>query len=158
MKKIPLRNSQKEIEAYALVDDEDFRLLGGFKWYKTAPKGYAGRTITIGGVKSTIHLHRAILWCPAGHVIDHVNRNTLDNRRKNLRIATRSQNLLNSKIPTTNSSGTKGVYWSHHQTKPWRAQIQWKGKTIRLGYFKTIEEASEARKAEALRISQGFGK
>lgn len=78
------------------------------------------------------------VW-PRG-LIDHKNGNSLDNSIDNLREATFAQNSQNSKKPATNTSGYKGVYFSHHANK-WRAQISVNGRTKNLGYFYTKEEA-----------------
>jgi hypothetical protein len=76
-------------------------------------------------------------------VCDHINRDKLDNRIVNLREATQSLNVCNSKMPKTNTSGVKGVTWIKHR-KRWRAKIGFDGKHYELGRgFKTIEEAAK---------------
>lgn len=73
--------------------------------------------------------------------LDHRNGNKKDNRIKNLREATVSQNGGNRKINRNNSCGYKGVIW-HKRNKRWLAKIQYKNKVIYLGYFKIIEDAA----------------
>ena len=70
--------------------------------------------------------------------IDHINRNKLDNRRSNLRIATKSQNGLNREESV-------GVSWRKERNK-WRARITINGKEQFLGHFNNWEEAIQARK------------
>ncbi len=74
--------------------------------------------------------------------VDHKNRNGLDNRRANLRIATPSQNNANSKIPINNTSGFKGVAF---RKKKWEAYIMVNQKKIHLGRFLAKELAAAAR-------------
>ena len=77
--------------------------------------------------------------------IDHINHNTLDNRRKNLRKVTISQNSMNRKVMSTNSSGITGVRW-HKATQKWQADLCINKKTIYLGIYSNIEDAIKARK------------
>ena len=75
---------------------------------------------------------------------DHINGDKLDNRIANLREATQSLNMCNSRIPKTNTSGIKGVSWIKSK-KRWRAKIGFDGKCYELGRgFKTKEEAAKA--------------
>jgi hypothetical protein len=76
--------------------------------------------------------------------IDHKNRNKSDNRIKNLRKATRSQQLQNASIKTNNTSGVHGVNWSVHNSK-WLVRIRANGKRIFVGYYDALEEAKSAR-------------
>lgn len=76
-------------------------------------------------------------------LIDHQNRNKLDNKISNLRLATKSQNAQNAKTPVTNKSGHKGVSWCNKEKK-WRSCIKINQKFISLGYFSEIEKASAA--------------
>lgn len=75
--------------------------------------------------------------------IDHENGIRSDNRFSNLRKATPSQNMWNSRRPRSNTSGYKGVSWSKALGK-WQAQISKHGKRRGLGYFATKEEAHRA--------------
>lgn len=74
-------------------------------------------------------------------VIDHLDRNRLNNRIENLRASSKSENAMNGGIPTDNTSGVRGV--APHSNKGWRAYL--KGKHI--GVFPTIEQAAAARAA-----------
>jgi hypothetical protein len=90
-------------------------------------------------------LHRIIMGDPEGLVIDHINRNPLDNRRENLRIVSIQENTMNQGISKNNKSGVAGVY-RHKKNDKWAAQINIKNKRIFLGIFDTLEDARKARK------------
>jgi hypothetical protein len=78
---------------------------------------------------------------PGSHEIDHINRNPSDNRPCNLRLCTRGQNNLNTKVKRSNTSGIRGVSYDPSSIKnPWRAYLRQK----RLGHFATKEEAEQA--------------
>lgn len=77
--------------------------------------------------------------------IDHINGDRTDNRLKNLRTVTKSENAKNMAISKRNKSGTIGIYWAGHARK-WRAEIMSGGKRRHLGYFTDIASASAARK------------
>lgn len=106
--------------------------------------------IRIGGVNFKAH---RLAWLfvhgemPNGH-LDHINRIRNDNRIKNLRIATPSQNIGNSKMPSTNSSGVKGVSWCA-KAKKWIAFIAVNSRNRNLGSYETIQEAAAAYKGAA---------
>jgi hypothetical protein len=86
--------------------------------------------------------------------IDHINGTRDDNRLRNLRAATRSENNANAPRPSDNTSGVKGVYW-REGPKKWMAAIGSGGKQIFIGHFDTIAEAAAARRASATKL---FGK
>ena len=144
----------------ALVDDEDFEELNKYKWCAhkpgTASTYYAMRAISviINGKRKQkmIDMHRQILGFPKG-MIDHINRNGLDNRKKNLRICTRSTNRLNSKIRKDNKSGFRGVCW-YKQTKKWVAHIA--QPRITIGYFDDVIEAAKAYDKKAIELYGDF--
>jgi len=94
------------------------------------------------GKQKGVLLHRHLTNCPNGLQVDHVNHDTLDNRIKNLRIVTLSQNLQNLKgAYKNNTSGIRGV---DKKDGRWRARIQVNKKPIHLGYFDNEHEAEKA--------------
>ena len=95
----------------ALVDDRDYGYLMQWKWYahKSYDAFYVRRNIPVNGKEKDKRMHRIIMCVPKGMFVDHINHNTLDNRRENLRICTQSQNSHNAVLSTRNSSGYKGV-------------------------------------------------
>ena len=94
-----------------------------------------------------IQLHRFIVDAPEGMIVDHIRgeQSRTDNRKRNLRFATVSQNGQNRKRGANNSSGVVGVY-KHKPTNTWRAYICISNHNIWLGSFNDIEEAIKARK------------
>src|SRR4051812_44709094 len=79
---------------FAIVDDADFDWLNQYKWFVTQD-GYASHWRYIDGVRTNFKMHKMILEVPEGFLVDHKNQNTFDNRRDNLRQATRAQNNTN---------------------------------------------------------------
>lgn len=92
-------------------------------------------------------------WPPDDYDVDHVNGNRADNSAANLRLATRSQNIANSRRSRVNTSGAKGVTWNARD-KVWQAQIRVNGKRIALGRYQHLETAADAYRAAA---SKYFG-
>ena len=89
----------------------------------------------------TILLHRFITNCPDNMVVDHINHNTLDNRRCNLKVCTIFDNNNNTIM---NTSGVTGVHYRKDCNK-WYAHIRINKKRIHLGSYNSKEEAIEAR-------------
>lgn len=123
-----------------IVCDCHAYLLGSRKWqYRSS--GYAGLTTYLPVKRRrAIFLHRLIIGAGKGQIVDHINRNRLDNRCSNLRIVTNQQNTLNSGKRKTNTSGYKGVT-KHKRSGLWQAQAMLNGKKFYFGQFKTIQEA-----------------
>ena len=70
-----------------------------------------------------LSLHRFLTDCPQGMVVDHINGNTLDNRRENLRVCTQKENVRNQhKLAKNNKSGYRYIHW-HKRDKKWIVQI-----------------------------------
>lgn len=143
----------KEIELtkgkFALVDDGDYEMLMKWCWYFTST-GYAANK---GGVDRgrIVYMHRYIVDCPEGMVVDHIDGDKLNNHRGNLRIVTASQNLMNTKrLRKGAKSVFKGVSAASTKGK-WRAYIKAYGKYEHLGHFNTEEEAAIAYDAAALK-------
>lgn len=123
---------------YAIIDLADVQLIGEYKWT------YDGR-YAVAQVNSRLtYMHHFLLGHPTeGLVIDHINRNKLDNRRSNLRQTTRQVNGLNAdRKPTL--SGHVGVTWDAQRAK-WYAQIRVRGTTYNLGRYDQLDEAITAR-------------
>lgn len=94
--------------------------------------------------KGKVHkVHRLIFLLEHGYMpkeIDHINGDRQDNRLKNLREVTRSQNQCNRFVLTNNTSGYAGVSW-HKKSKSWVVRLMKDGKTKAIGYFKDLELA-----------------
>jgi hypothetical protein len=87
-----------------------------------------------------ILLHRYIMSAPDGLEVDHINGNTLDNRKSNLRICQHKENMRNVKLRRTNRSGYKGVSFDVRRNK-WKARITLNSRENFLGYFETPQGA-----------------
>lgn len=96
----------------------------------------------INGRNVTCYLHRVIMNAPPGVQVDHINGDTLDNRRCNLRLCTHKENGHNRKLQG-GTSKFKGVTW-HKRDRKWQAGIRHNGKQIHLGYFNDDVEAARA--------------
>lgn len=142
MKQIPLSRG-----LFAIVDDNDYDNLMQWKWYVSGKYAARNRSIVGGKSRKIILMHRQIMGNPASW-IDHKNRNTLDNRRNNLRICTGSQSNMNKSVRKTSAHQIKGVSWNYNKRgsdkKPYRARIFLNGKERHLGFFSTKEAAGEA--------------
>jgi hypothetical protein len=92
---------------------------------------------------------------PGFKEVDHIDRNPLNNKAENLRIATRSENARNKGIPANNASGKKGVTWCK-RTKRWMAQIGHCKKTVFLGRFKSFGDAVAARDHASKKLHESF--
>lgn len=142
---------------FATVGPKDYTYLMQWKWCyaKDYDAGYAVRTDRINGQR-TLRMHRVVLERMGFKDFaesDHINRNGLDNRRGNLRPATRSQNVYNRGKQKSNTSGYIGVSWSEGK---WRAYIRTGGKLIHLGYFDDPKEAARVRDKAALKYHGEF--
>lgn len=138
MKTIPLTKGKS-----AIVDDSDFEWASKWKW-SCAANGYAVRTPMENGVQRSIFLHREIMQPASGEVVDHINGDTLDCRRENMRVCTNAENSRNRKKPITGkTSKYKGVCWNKNAGK-FIAQIGVNGKAKYLGLFEREEEAAMA--------------
>ena len=127
----------------ALIDTEDVDAVRTYKWSLNADNYVKAKKNN-----KTIYLHRLIMD-PDDMFVDHINHNTLDNRKSNLRICTHQQNMNNRTIPKNNSSGFKGVSWNK-ATGKWTAYIYTNKKKNNLGCYDNIEDAIEARRQAEL--------
>lgn len=140
MKKIKLSRGK-----FAIVDDEDFEFLSQWKWHCTT-LGYAarGKHIKVSKNKYTnqmILMHREIIAADKNVITDHINGNTLDNRKKNLRSCTRAQNGCNRNKISKSKYRFKGISFDKRYNT-WQAHITINGKKKHLGSFKTDSAAA----------------
>lgn len=110
----------------------------------TEPKFYIATNYMPDTGKSEL-MHRWVINAPKSYIVDHINQDTLDNRKKNLRICTHSNNASNSKHYVNNTSGYKGVKWNKKVGK-WMAYLMINRRHKTLGYFDNIEDAVACRK------------
>lgn len=131
----------------ALVDAEDYDQLMKYNWHVSS--GYAKRSEVRNGKIVVIPMQRQIMGEPENMLVDHINHDKLDNRRCNLRVATRTQNLRNRAKWILKTSKYKGVDY-YKRIKRWRARIEVNGKNVHIGSYRTQEEAALAYNNAAL--------
>ncbi len=146
----------------SLVDASDFDWLNRWKWRATWANNtqsfyatrYARQAENCGSVVS---MHRAILELGYGDKRqgDHINHDTLDNRRSNLRLATQSQNMHNKRVYSNNRTGLKGVSADHGRYK---ARIKTNGTIITLGWSDTAEGAHALYREACVKYFGEFAK
>lgn len=136
----------------AIVDDEDFAHLSRWSWHRDR-SGYARR----GGTYRVSMMHRLVSAAEKGVEVDHVNGNPLDNRRENLRFATRGENARNVGPLPFRKHGLpyKGISKSRDG---WGAFISIHKRQIYLGRFPTPEEAAAAYDRAAMSMFGAFAR
>lgn len=130
-----------------LIDNEDIPKIEGFYWH--SQRGYAITRKMKDGSRTSLYMHRLIMDADHSDVVDHKNHNTLDNRRRNLRITTYSCNSGNSKINSRNTSGYKGVTFFKDR-RLYGASVTVQGQRHYLGFFDNPLEAAKAYDIAAL--------
>lgn len=138
---------------YVDADDYD-KFVDGYSFYSN--HGYVHYSSCKDGLNSKI-LHRLIMGEPEGMDVDHIDGDSLNNRKSNLRICTHQQNGMNQKIRNTNKSGVKGVSRDNHRNM-WRADICVDGKNLSLGRFKNFDEAVRVRKEAEIKYFGEFNR
>lgn len=151
---------------FAIVDDEEHERLSQWKWH-AMPNGsgqfYAARRSRISDGRrpnepqKLILMHRLIASVPIDLVTDHINGDTLDNRRSNLRCATHTQNMQNRAKKRRSASRFKGVTWDRERMK-WVAVLQADSTVHFLGRFEREEDAGLAYAAAAERFFGEFNR
>ena len=132
----------------------DFPMVCEYRWSIKKDKNTFYARTSIHNPDKTLFMHQLIL--PNTRIIDHINRNGLDNRRSNLRVADNVINGLNGNIRKNNTSGFSGVSFhigDNNKKNPWTARLKIRRKDEYLGCYATPEEASvvvEKRRAEVI--------
>jgi hypothetical protein len=123
------------------IDRTDYETVKDLCWRKDVD-GYIVSTVN----RKSLYLHRYLMNAEDGMVVDHINHDTADNRRTNLRVVTQSQNMQNAVVSTRNTSTVPGVNWDEKMHK-WHARINFNKQTVELGYYSDFFDAVAARKA-----------
>jgi hypothetical protein len=130
---------------FTIVEPGDFYEVNRFNWCakENGPRTYAVRLVGDSHNRTKIlSMHREIMGAPAGMLVDHRNRDTLDNRKENLRLATHSQNQFNKgKTSRKTTSRFIGVFFVKYSGR-WVARTTVEGKRIWLGRFDNEIEAA----------------
>ena len=129
------------------IDKEDFEKIKKYRWYEDG-SGYLISYKRETDETCNVRLHRIIMDAKRECVVDHIDRNPLNNRKSNLRICTKQQNSFNQSIRKESKSGIIGVCWNE-ANKNWRAYITLSYKRKNLGSYQNKKDAITARlKAE----------
>ena len=147
----------------AIVDDEDLEYLKQWKWFisRSSQKLTAVRKQRLSaGIWYVRRLHHEVLGLkvplPKGKVVDHINHDTLDCRKGNLRVCSIAENVCNRRPWRKNmTSKYKGINW-HKKNKRWGAAIQFHGVKQWLGSFESEYDAVQTYNAAAIELHGPF--
>lgn len=152
-------NRRKYENVYAIIDLEDLERVVNYPYtwfpqYRKELKNYYVRCTNYenkkNGISSVVFLHQFIMNAE-GKDVDHINNNTLDNRKANLRISEHKNNTTNRHGRNSNNkSGYRNVCWSKSEKK-WLVQLQIDGKGVCLGKFQYDELEQAGKFAEEMR-------
>jgi hypothetical protein len=142
-----------------LVDDDDYNFVNQWKWkpIKSGKRIYAGRNIRGKNGKkwACVLMHRLLTDAPDGMQVDHIDGDTLNNSRSNLRVCTQSQNQVNSSGQSGSASRYCGVT---RNGSGWIARTKKNGVPHRFGTYRTEEEAARAYDAGIIELFGEFAK
>lgn len=144
---------------FAKVSREDYDKVVGYNWSAAGDRNgkyYAMRTEIRSGVRRTVRMHRLVAGAQHGQIVDHINGDTLDNTRANLRLCNALENSRNRKVRSDNQTGIKGVFVLRNRR--FQARITVHGTEISLGVFTTTREAAMAYNSAALKTFGEFAK
>lgn len=154
-------NSKTHGEKILLIDDEDYDKIKNYTWGvkydKTIDNFYVAafnKGMSKGDIEN-IRIHRLIMNAPKDKVVDHINHNTLDNRKENLRLCSHGENQANGKKRSSGkTSKYKGVF--KRESGKFRAKIRCKEITTNLGTFENEIDAAKAYNNAALKYFGEF--
>lgn len=143
---------------FCLIDEIDIPTIGKYRWCFSGDRPVRKTLPEDNQSTSVISMHRQIMGFPEGMEVDHIDGNPLNNRRSNLRLATRIQNQRNVGPRKDSFTQSKGVFYTPRvkKGKCWHAEIRVARKAIHLGVYHTKEEADAAYEAKAREIHGEF--
>jgi len=155
---IPVKSEKYGLKHF-FIDGEDFEKVDKYKWGLKPCRDifYLHRTFGYKENKTSQSLHRYIMDCPPGMVVDHIDGNPLNNCRSNLRICLQSDNMKNRKNNINGTSKYKGVSF-HKRDKVFIASIRVNTKLIHIGNFKNETEAAKAYNESAIKLHGEFAR
>jgi hypothetical protein len=145
-----------------IIDDADMELVSRYKWCLSIGRdGQRFYMRAYGKGKTKIWYHRLIMGVTDSNIqVDHINRNTLDNRKNNLRICPNgAANAINRPKQKNNTTGYKGVFQrkeKHYKTPIYRAAIRFQQRLLHLGHFKSPIDAAKAYDQKAKELFGEF--
>ena len=129
------------------IDKEDIDKVKQYRWcarYDKTIDGYYIEAWERGKNRKRLKLHRLVMDCPVGLEVDHINRDTLDNRKENLRNVTPLENKQNKGFYKNNKSGYKYIYFDNNKNM-YMIQRRKNNKQVLIGSSKTLQEAINIR-------------
>ncbi len=138
----------------SFVDSNNYNQLAEMKWWCGGVNKHRYAYTIINS--KVVLLHRFLMTPQKDFEVDHINHNTLDNRKENLRIVTRSQNMMNSSLRKDSKTGFKGVTFKKSHNL-YAARITLNKKEHFLGYFKTPEDAYKERQRATIVLHKEYG-
>jgi hypothetical protein len=153
--------SKKYGEQIIIIDDEDHNKIKNYIWHVAPSKNgyslYAKTGILKNGKRSILKMHRLLMNFPENKIVDHINTNSLDNRKENLRICTNQENQMNGTKRMNGTSKYKGVYFDKSRNK-FVANIMKDGKKVFTKRFDTEDQAAIAYNIAALKYFGEFAR
>lgn len=144
-------SSKRHGDIQVEVDDDAPNIVFSARWCVSKK----GRNFYVVNSRSGKYLHDFLITKANGQRIDHIDGNTLNNKKDNLRACSHSENIRNAGKKKNNTSGFKGVF-AHKTSGRWFAQLKYNYKSIKLGYYDTKEEAARAYNAGAIKYYGAF--
>jgi hypothetical protein len=137
--------SNKYGEMISIFDEDDFERINGLGtiWVHLNPHTDSFYSVAQYPIHKQIWMHRFVMNTPRGYVVDHINHDTLDNRKSNLRNVKNAQNMQNKRLYKNSKTGIRGVHWNE-EIKKWYADFRVNGKTHYVGSFDDVDEARKA--------------
>lgn len=129
-----------------LFDSSDWELVKSYTWH-ISKRGYVSTHIN----RILRPLHKVLIGNTAGFDVDHISRDKLDNRRRNLRLCTHQENTFNQKLRATNTSNYIGVSFLKKAGK-YEAYVHFDGKKHYLGLYENASDAAAARDKRAVML------
>lgn len=140
---------------FALVDAEDFELVSKFSWHASVQRGkvYADGITGKRPNRKRIRMHRMIMQCPPDMLVDHIDGNSLNNQKSNLRLCNNTENVRNQAGHRDRAGKFKGVIFQKERNK-YCAKLSFNGKLV---YSKRYSNEVDAAKAYDMLARKYFG-